>query len=193
MAIPTGNIVKTLRDLIDDQLRRIKHTQVFVVTGINESDYTCNIKHPTRALQFDRVPLISPTLGHNKGIMCLPSVGDWVLITWLGGVQERPFILGCIFDDFTQGQDNIPQIKEGQMLLCPQEAGSFISINPDHSVVIKTVDDNNNPANGAKIKLYPDGSFKMFNKENFGIEIDKDGNMTLRGTTINATQNPGTL
>lgn len=191
------NWVKELRALINEQVAKLQTVQLYVVTGLNLGDnqqynYTVNIKHPSRINAYDKVPIVGLGLGNVKGVMKLPAVGDWVLVAFIGGETLRPFVIGTLFDSFTQSPDNIPVITDDQLLLVSKEAGSFISINKDNSIVIRSVDANGSPDNGARFRLNPDGSFKIFNKGNFGIEVDASGNMTLRGVAINSTQTAGT-
>lgn len=184
--------MKELRELIKQEIFKLQRIQVLVVTGVNTSTYTVQVKSPTKKIQYDRVPVLGIGLGNQKGLMKLPSVGDWVLVAWIGNDALRPVVIGNLFDQFTQSQDIIPAIQEDQLVIVAKDAGCFINLNPDNSIIIRSVDSSGNPANGARVKLNPDGSFKLFNKANYGIECDSAGNITIRGVAINHTQTAGT-
>jgi hypothetical protein len=185
------NFVKSLRELIQDELRKQKSLQLFVVTGVNKDRYTAQIKSMARTVQYDDVPIMTMCAGNYRGVMCLPHVGDFVLVLFVGGTSVRPIILGNVFDQVSQTQDNVPLLEEHQFLLAPQEAGPFLTFLPDGAITMRTVGAGGDPNLGSRFSLKPDGSFKLFNKDNYGVEVDAAGNMTLRGVTINATQSPG--
>ena len=186
------SIVKELRSLIREEIFKLQRIQAFVVTGVNALTYSVQIKSSIKAVQFDNVPILGLGLGNLKGIMKLPSVGDWVLIAFIGNDALRPVVIGTLFDQFTQGPDNIPQTQEDQLVIIGKEAGSFITLNPDNTVIVRSVDASGNVGNGARFKLNPDGSFKLFNRGNYGIECDAFGAITIHGITINNTQTAGT-
>lgn len=187
------NFVKTMRELIQEELSKYNSIQPYVVTDVNEENYSVNVRHPVRTAEYSEVPVLGLGLGHLKGVMKLPKENDWVLVAFLANSPERPVVLGTLFDVFSQSPDTIPSVANDQLVLVSKEAGSFISLNPDNSILLNSVSSNGNPALGAKIKLYPDGSFKVFNRDGYGIECDASGNVTIRGVNITMTQTPGTL
>jgi len=107
-------------------------------------------------------------------------------------MDTKPFILGTLFDYITQNPDSVPQIKLNELLIVQQENGSIILMKDNNDVLIRSADLSGNFDNGARIRINADGSFKLFNKGNYGIECDASGNITIRGVTVNATQTPGT-
>lgn len=186
------SLVKQLRLLIQEEINKGRTFETYVVTDVNkDGDYTVNVVHPTRTLAWDKVPVLGLGLGNVKGVMKLPKAGDWVLLGFLKGSSVRPICLGTLFDVFTQSPDNIPVLLEDQLLIMAQENGSYISMNPDGSITVNGAGTGGIAA-GAKFKLYADGSFKFFNKDNYGIECSSTGAITLRGVTINSTQTAGT-
>ena len=190
------NMVKAFKDLIGAQDDTIHTLGIWEVTDIvNKTDdgyitnAKYNIKHINFKAQQNDVPMLGVGFGHRKGILKHPNVGDLVLVTFM---DTKPFILGTLFDYITQNPDSVPQIKLNELLIVQQENGSIILMKDNNDVLIRSADLSGNFDNGARIRINADGSFKLFNKGNYGIECDASGNITIRGVTVNATQTPGT-
>lgn len=185
-------LTKVLKELIDREMRRHKPLRKFVVTGVNTETFTVQMRDPVRSVQYDDVQVAGLGLGHLKGVMKLPNVGDWVIALFQGGESVQPIILATVYDQASQNPDTLPLVLEDELLLINKEAGSFIDMLPDGSVQIRTVNEAGDPNEGARFLLKNDGSWKLFNKDNYGVEVDASGAMTLRAVTINSTQTPGT-
>lgn len=191
------NFVKLIKGLIEKAINeRNIGASVWIVTSITSrendgyiTDYRANIKHLDFKFSLDNVPMAGIGLGNMKGVLKYPDVGDFVLVNFQG---SRPYIIGTVFNDFADPKDNIPLIKLSELAIVQKEKGSLIIMKDNNDILIKAADSLGNLNNGAKIRLNADGSFKLFNKNGYGIEVDSSGNMTLRGVTINATQSPGT-
>lgn len=124
---------QVIKELISEQIAKLKTFDVYVITDINENDYTVNIKHPTNnTLQYSNVKISSMCLGNFKGIMCFPSVDDYVLVGFLG--DRSPIIIGNVF---TQ-HDVIPIIKNYEMLISPKQKGSYIFFDENDNIKIKS-------------------------------------------------------
>jgi len=192
------NETKVIKDLIKQEMAGLKRLGVYTVTGIESenvntgliSNYKASIKHINYTLQYDNVPMVGMGLGNLKGVLKYPNVGDLVLVGFLDD-QSSPIILGTLFDSFTQSKDTAPQIRLNELFLNNQEAGAYVYLNKDNEIIITT--GNSSTTTFPKLKMYKDGSFKLFNKDGYGIEVSSSGAMTLRGVTINHTQTPGTF
>jgi len=192
------NWVKLIKNLIQDAIAKSNiGVSVWQVTSITtrETDgyvesYRANIKNLTFKFSLDDVPMIGLGLGHGKGIIKYPNVGDFVLIAFQG---TRPFIIGTVFDDFADPKDSVPLIKLDELIMVQKEKGSMFLMKENNDILLKSADSTGNLNAGGKLRLNADGSFKLFNKDGYGIEVDSAGNMTLRGVTINGTQTPGTF
>lgn len=192
------NHVRLMKDLVEKGIRSsIQNLAVWIVTDVYQkkedngyiSQYTCQIKHLDFKYTLDNVPMVGIGLGNMKGILKYPNVGDMVLV---GFMDKQPIILGTVYDYFSQKPDGIPLIKLNELIIVQKEKGSIILMKENNDVLIRACDINGVIDNGAKIRINADGSFKLFNKTNHGIEVDINGNMIIRGVTINATQTPGT-
>lgn len=174
---------KVINELIDDRIANIKSLDLFVVKAVNEETFTCDIERLNITGSYTNVFISSIGLGNVKGLMMLPSINDIVIAGFIQD-SEQPVILGTLFDTFTNTPDNIPQIKQDEMLLIPKPNGSYIFIRDDNSIILKT--------ETSKAKFNSDG-FKIFNKDNYGIECDSEGEVTIRDSsgTITTTSTPG--
>jgi hypothetical protein len=146
-----------------------KHNQkidLYIVKEINEEQFTVNIKHPNfKTLEFNDVPVSSIGLGNFKGgVMKLPSENDYVIVLFLGENLENPIVLGTIFNTSDVGMQKIPQIKKDELFLNNKNKGSYILINYNNDIIIKSCD-----SNGVKKGL---------------VKIDSDGNIYLNEGTL---------
>lgn len=192
--VEQNSLFKVLKGTIQGEIGKMKGISIYKVTEVNTVNYTVNIRDLNfMQLEYTDVPIAGMNLGHYKGVMWLPEPDDLVLVLFLGGQNFRPFIIGSIFDIFTQIPDGIPTISRQEIFMTNKTFGSIIKINNLNEIELKVADSTGNLANGARFKLKPDGSFKLFSKDNYGIECDASGNVTIRGTTVTHTQSAGTF
>ena len=169
--------------MIINQVSDLRGIDLFVVTGMGEVDLTVNIKRITQTESFDNVEIMGVGLGNGKGQIKMPNINDVVLVAFLPN-SVTPVVLGTLFDTYSSVKDTKLDVRTNEYFVNNKANGGYIHI-----------DDNNNikliSYNGAKVRLNNDGSFKLFNKDNYGIECDDSGNITIRGVAINHTQTPG--
>ena len=166
-----------------------KPLEIMIFTGYSEVDdqkriinNKGNIKELFSSTAYRNVQIIGIGLSNYRGIYCPIKTDELVLVGWLD--KNTPIILGNVNDYINQIKDNIPRIKEDEIVIAPKALGSVIYIKDDGTIILKTKD-------GSKIRLNNNGHFKIFNKDNFGIECDQDGNLILRGVTITSTNTAG--
>jgi hypothetical protein len=166
-----------------------KPLEIMVFTGYSEVDENGkiqsnigNIKGVNNDNTYNDVQILGLGLGNNRGIYIPIKTNEFVLVGWIS--KTTPVILGSINDYITESTDNMPKIKEDELVIVSKEAGSSIFIKNDGTITVKTSD-------GSKIRLNNNGHFKLFNKDNYGIECDKDGNLIFRGVTITSTNTAG--
>ncbi len=188
--IDSKEFVKVLRNLIKEVTDKTG-IGIYEVTNIQTDKYTCDIKDLVFGkLQYKEVPMIGLGLGNLKGVMKFPSQGDLVLVAFMDDTPN-PFILGTVFDVFTQTPDNIPILNEDELLISNKTKGARIKINKEDDIIIRATDSSGNADNGSKIVFKSDGSVKVFNRTNHGLEISSSGAVTIRGTSVNFTQSGG--
>lgn len=191
------NFVKIIKDMIDKSIAEKNFgLSVWIVTDIKSrdktdgyiSEYKCNIKHLAFKYSLDDVPFAGIGFGHMKGIIKYPNVGDLVLVAFM---DKQPYVLGTIFDYFAEPVDSVPLVKLDELMIVQKEKGSLILMQDNNDIILRASDESGDFNNGARIRINHDGSFKLFNKDNYGVECDKDGNLTFRGVSINATKDNG--
>lgn len=188
------NLYKTIQKIILSEITKLKGVQIWKVTEINKESYTVNIRDLNfKRVEFTEVPIAGIGLGHFKGIYKLPSVDDLVLVSFLGDTDLRPVVVGTLLDNFTQSPDSPVVIQENELFMTNKTFGSIIFIKNNNTIEMRVPDSSGDLTAGARIRLSPDGSFKLFNKGNYGIECDSSGNVTIRGVTINNTNSAGTF
>ena len=191
------SFAKRIKDMIQDQIARMNiGLSIWEVTDIQSktedgyiTEYKAQIKHFNFKYTLDNVPITGIGLGNGRGIYKYPNIGDFVIVGFIG---EDPFIVGTVPDYFTQTPDSSPLIKLNELIIIPNENGSLILFQDNNDIIIRTADSDGDLDNGCKIKFGTDGGFKVFNKDNYGYECDKNGVVTIRATQINHTQTPGT-
>jgi hypothetical protein len=189
-----NNIYKILRGIIQKELALVKGISIWKVTEIDSSNYTVNIRDLNfKQLQYTEVPILGMGMGHYKGILKFPEVDDLVLVAFLGGTSLKPIVLGTLLDSFTQSPDGVIQINANELFITQKTYGSIIFIKADNTIEMRVPDSTGDLTKGARMRLSPDGSWKLFNKDNYGIECDSSGNVTIRGVTVNHTQTAGTF
>lgn len=189
-----NNIYKILKGIIQKELALVKGISIWKVTEINKEQYTVNIRDLNfKQIQYTEVPLLGLGMGHWKGILKYPEVDDLVLVAFLGGTSLQPIVLGTLLDAYTQNPDGVIQIDANELFITQKTFGSIIFIKADNTIEMRVPDSTGDLTKGARMRLSPDGSFKLFNKDNYGIECDSAGNVTIRGVTVNHTQTAGTF
>lgn len=174
------SLVKLFNETIDERIRSLKGIDIYVVTELDENKFTVNIKHTNfKKAVFNNVPIMSIGLGNYKGIMKLPSVGDLVVVGFIGIDSNQPIVLGSIFNTGGIYSQAIPIVVEDELLLSSKEKGSYIVIKPTNDIIIRTVTKNGEKS--GSIRITPDGDIIL----NGGlIPIARVGDeVTVSGTT----------
>lgn len=186
-------VIRGLKKMIIERIEKAT-TNLFIKVQVKEVYETdgrlyirANSLHNDEEL-FD-VKLLSHGLGHARGIIAYPKPKDFGVIINILGEQ---FYIGSTHDDFTKFPDTQIPLSKDSMFLINNSFGSYICLHENNDIILKS-------KNGSKIKLGNDGSLKLFNKDNFGLDIDKDGNVLLRGANASGssssayeTSSPGT-
>jgi hypothetical protein len=138
--------------------------ELFEITKYDSVNKKISIKRPYEKTEFDNVLIGGVGLGNNKGVIIGYEVGEYVLVLDMMG----QYVIVCSINNIF-----FPNKKDIQIWPLTKE------------IIIQT-----NAL--SRIKLKADGSFKLYNRENYGIECDANGNLILRGKTIKHTKTVGT-
>lgn len=141
------NPVKVIKGISDERVADKRNMQIFVVTAIDFedkvtgliSDYKCSVKSLVTKVQYDNCPIVGIGLGHFKGMLKYPEVGDMVLCAFLDGTPT-PVVLGTVFDFFSQKKDTLPQIQRNEYFFTNKEMGAVLYITKDNEIIIKAPD-----------------------------------------------------
>lgn len=166
------DLKKVLNEIIDDKLESMKGLDFYVVTGVND-DLTCNIKKLNVNQQYDNVKIVGTGLGNLKGQIKLPDVNDIVIVSFIQN-SEQPVILGSVFDTLTNTPDTKLTISSSEYFVNNKANGSFLLIDDENTITLRT-------PNGAKLRLKDDGEFKLFDGNDYGVQSDGSGNITIYG------------
>jgi len=165
---------KIIKDMVENAIVAQKMIDYFVVTGVN-SNQTLNIKRLNTNEPYDEVEMLGVGLGNGKGQVKLPDVDDIVVCAFIADSQI-PVVLGTHYDVFSTKKDARMDVRSNEYFVNNKINGSYIHIDEDDNIIFKTPE-------GAKLRLAADGSLKLFNKTNHGIEIDASGNMIIRSVS----------
>ncbi len=110
-------------------------------------------EHPESAW----APCVFPMAGADRGIFALPTEGDQVLVTFLGGDRSKPYVLGSLWNDDKQKPQKPPKTIDGTGVT---------------SIVIRD-------ANGSEICLDTEGYIVIETKAGGALRLEKDGKVIL--------------
>jgi len=216
-------IVGIMKKIAQNEARAIHTTELGIVTAIfphkSESDkenYQCNVKLKNKKLvdgkdfELREVPVASPYMG----LVCIPNVGDLVLISFIGGNIDAPIITGRLYND----KDIPPVNKEKEFLLQHDvKKGGSIKLDAEGKIIITsknekniiTVEDEKVSTQGEKFSITIDTAagkisinsdtdmeFKSKNgkfvidakeismKSGGAVKVDASGAVKVKGSTI---------
>lgn len=157
------NLTDFLRQIEDIIKDKINnYVDLYRVESFNKAKYTVTLTSLYTDEKIEDVFLTSISLGNEKGIVHGYESGDIVVVMT---INKEYFVLGTVHNTLGLPQDEKIEVDEGSYIF--QTEG------------------------GAKLKLQKDGSFKLFNSSNYGIECSSSGALTLRGVSIDMTDSPG--
>lgn len=162
---------KVIREMIQEEVKKVakRGIQIFKVTEVNKEEYTVNIRHlHFKKLSFNNVQMAGTGLGNAKGVMTLPNVEDFVIVSFYDE-GTTPIILGTVFDKFSQNPDNIPGIELNEIFITNKENGAIIYINKDSEIIISKDTDGS-----SKVVVKKDGTIKIL-----GSTVTVDGSSIL--------------
>lgn len=99
---PAPDLVEILQAVVRDELRSLRIAEAGVVTAIfphesgsDSNNYQCSVKLRDSGLELPRVPVATARIG----FAAIPSVGDLVLVHFVGGNLHGPVISGRLYND----------------------------------------------------------------------------------------------
>jgi hypothetical protein len=175
-----------IAEMVRKELKAVKPLDIFVVTGVDTVAHTLNIKRMNVNESYSSVAIVGLGLGNGRGQLKLPLVGDVVVAGFLAN-SETPVVLGTVFDVFSTVKDAKLDIRLNEYFVNNRTNGAYIHIDDANNIMLKT-------PTGGKLALLANGGLKLFNKDNYGIEVKADGDIIIRAKVhVDTTTTPGTF
>lgn len=205
----TLSLYETIQRIVQDELAQLRTAEIAVVkeqhpheSESDKDNYSCSVELRNSGLALKHVPVATSQIG----VASIPSVGDLVMIQFIGGNLNAPVITGRLYND----QDRPPVNAGGQMVMhLPLAAGDSdavhvqvdsgdsrsIQLKLGTGLSIQLQDDD--PAveidvdgGKAKVTIGKDGAITVesqgdINVKGSQITIEAQGELNLKGATIN--------
>jgi len=178
-------IQKKTNDMIKKSLARFIITvKIEDVTNRNNQLFITGTEI-NKGRKINDIKFSGINLGNGKGIIFYPKNNDIILVLNLFGEY---IYLNSLYDTYTGTPDNQIQVKSGELYIVSKSFGSYIKFKDNDDLVLHT-------NTGAKFKISKSGSFKLYNKDGYGIDCTINGDVTIRDQsgTATTTSSPGTF
>lgn len=157
-----SDFINTLRKMIKSNSKI--YLELFEVIKYDEVQRIIEIKRPYEKTSYTNVIISSVGLGDNRGVSIGYEVGDYVLVYDMSG---QFVIVNSVHNVFFPGQ------KDTEIWPKPKE------------IIIQS-------SSLGRIKLQNDSGFKIMQKDGYGIQCDKDGNIVINAKTFELKNVSGT-
>ena len=205
----TLSLYETIRRIVQDELAQVRTAELAVVKEQHphesESDsdnYACSVELRNSGLALKQVPVATSQVGAAS----IPSVGDLVMVQFIGGNLNAPVITGRLYND----QDRPPVNANGQFIMhLPLGAGDgdavhvqvdsgdaravqlklgsglSVSLQDDDPAVAIEVD-----GGKAKVTIGKDGAITVESQGDISVKgnqiaIEAQGELNLKGAVVN--------
>jgi uncharacterized protein involved in type VI secretion and phage assembly len=205
----TLSLYETIRRIVQDELAQVRTAELAVVKEQHphesESDsdnYACSVELRNSGLALKQVPVATSQVG----AAAIPSVGDLVMVQFIGGNLNAPVITGRLYND----QDRPPVNANGQFIMhLPLGAGDgdavhvqvdsgdaravqlklgsglSVSLQDDDPAVAIEVD-----GGKAKVTIGKDGAITVESQGDISVKgnqiaIEAQGELNLKGAVVN--------
>jgi uncharacterized protein involved in type VI secretion and phage assembly len=202
-------LFETIRRIVQEEIGQVRSAELAVVkeqhsheSASDNDNYACSVELRNSGIALKQVPVATGRIG----MASIPSIGDLVLVQFLGGDLNAPVITGRFYND----QDRPPVNAGDQLILhLPLGAGDSDAVHMElqsgdsrsidlklgSGLSIKLQDDD--PAvevqvDGGKAKLTigKDGAVTLetqgdINVKGNQITIEAQGQLNLKGATVN--------
>lgn len=176
----TFSLFETIRRIVQQEMKSIRTAEIAVVqeqhphaADSDTDNYACTVRLRNSDIVLKHVPVATPRIGSAS----LPSVGDMVLVQFVGGDINAPVITGSLYND----EDRPPANDDGQSILhLPLGAGDGDAVHIElhtgdkREVIIKL-------GTGLAINVRDDDPVIELDVDGgkATIKIDRDGAVTL--------------
>lgn len=143
------SIVGVMKRVAEHEAQRIHTTELGIVTAVfphtaddDKENYHCSVqikqhKLPNgQPLELRNVPVVTPYLG----LVCIPNVGDLVLLNFIGGDINAPVITGRLYND----EDRPPLNQKNEFLLQQSlKAGGSLKLDAEGKISVTSKNEKN--------------------------------------------------
>lgn len=186
--------IEVIKKIAEDEAKKLHIVEMGIVTSIfphagsgDKDNYECNVKLKNRELELRKVPIAT----QNIGFTYVPNVGDLVLLAFVNGNINAPFVIGRLYND-----ENRPPVNS---------AGEMVFESPDSKKadvrrlymkfpggIVLTITDDELKAQVGKsiVTIKTDGDItiesngKLDIKSKGNTTVSSDGDMSLTGQNI---------
>jgi phage baseplate assembly protein V len=206
------SLYETIQHIVREELARLRVAELATVqdlhphaSGSDKDNYACTIKLRDSGIVLKQVPVATGRIGS----VCIPAVGELVLVQFIGGDLNGAVITGRLYND----QDRPPVNQDGQHILhVPLGAGDDDAVHieltsdkrqalvklgkglsltaQDDDPVIKIEIDGGK----AKIQVDRDGAVSLESQGDVKVKgnklaVEAQGELNLKGSTVNIKGN----
>lgn len=205
----TLTLFESIQRIVREELAQVRPSELAVVqeqhphaSDSDDDNYACTVKLRDSQLVLREVPVATGQIG----VASIPAVGELVLVEFVGGDVNAPVIVGRLYND----EDRPPANDDGKAVLhLPPAAGDSDAVHVEltsggaRSIVLKlgsglelTLQDDD-PAvkvdvggGSATLEIAKDGALSVQSNGKLElkateISIEAQGQLTLRGATVN--------
>ena len=184
------SIVQIIREIVRDELRSLHIGELGTVTSVFPIDsesspdtHACSVHLRDRDIELPSVPIATPYIG----LVSCPQIGDLVLLTFVGGDQNDPIVIGRLHSD----QHRPPIHEDGELAIeAPYGGSTRMSFMPDGSFVVQVADselrmdaENNISLTGAALTVNCDGDVQLTATGDLQASVDGEANISVQGNT----------
>ena len=120
------NIVKAHAARLDQAAAQ---PRLGVVTSVDSVNFTARVTIQPEGVLSGWLPIASPWVGANWGLVCPPTPGDQVVVLWQEGDSENGIVIGRLWSSVATA----PAAACGELWLVHKQ-GSFIKLLSDGSI-----------------------------------------------------------
>lgn len=119
-----------VRRIVDQTMTRQPQPRVATVTAYDPNRHAIKAKHQPEGHETGWVPIGTMHIGNGIGMAIGPAVGDQVILGFLEGDIETPFVMGRVHSD----QERPPVAQSGEVVI--QTSNSLIKIDKSGNVTL---------------------------------------------------------
>jgi phage baseplate assembly protein gpV len=188
------SIVETMRGVAQKELNKLHLPVLGVVTSIfphagasDKDNYECNVRLKNTDIELRKVPIATQCIG----LVCIPRVGDLVLLAFINGDVNAPIVFGRLYND----QDRPPVNQAEEVVYIPPYGQNSkvrrVYLEFPGGMTFRITDDELDVNAGkTTVVVKRDGDVIIDSKANINVNADGDtslkskGNLTISASSI---------